>query len=117
MVIYQHLSASNKSTMRTNVQMSLNVAIGQVVTISPAAARVRINKMNKCTNFADCFDGHGCAPIPHHAYSPMEENFSSLEASEHCHQASICSNNINWTFLRHFFLLFFNIDSLKKVVK
>ncbi len=31
---------------------------------------------------------------------------ASLEATGRCHQASIMSNNINWTWLRHFFNVF-----------
>jgi hypothetical protein len=47
-------------------QKPLDTTIGQLLApYAPEAAGATENKttMKKCTNFAGCFDGRGCAPV------------------------------------------------------
>jgi hypothetical protein len=75
--------------------------------ITPAAARATgiQTTINKHTCEDGHFDGHGNALVRNRAHR-WRRSRASIEATGRRHWASITPNNIVWTWLRQFFLMF-----------
>jgi hypothetical protein len=72
--------------------------------IAPAAARATANKtkMKKCTKKTGHFDGPGGAQVQYRAHCPIEE----VQGFTRSHwMPPLFPININWTYLRRFFLV------------
>ncbi len=78
--------------------------------IAPAAARAtgKQTTIKKYTYKAGPFNGHVDAPVRNHTHRPMEEVQGFTRSCTGLrYWASIMSNNINGTWLRRFFSMFF----------
>ena len=102
------------------LQKPLDATMGNyLLGITPVAARAtgKQTTIKKYTYKAGPFNGHVDAPVRNHTHRPMEEvqgftrSCTGLRCTGLRYWASIMSNNINGTWLRRFFSMFFIVKT------